>query len=255
MKARKNPRKSVLSLFSKEESAVQLAGDTNREPASDSGPALMPGKPRLVELFADFRDAGAAGFALSQVPRAGDILWVQDRMAALETGRPFGQAFARFGGDAQRLVLACSRGAADLLWTMEEGLRCPSLSAIIGEVWGDPRALDFTATKRLATRAERQGVHVFLIRFNATATLSAARQRWNISSLPSAPHPWDDRAPGAPRWRAELFRARRDRPGVWDASYDSAAHRLDLVPPLRDSAVGGPEREHEPQRLPRAVGE
>lgn len=226
--------------------------------AAVAAPLRLPGAPQFVELFADFRDAGAAGFALAQVPRAGRVLWVQDRLAALETGRPFGQAFARFGGEAERLVLACSRSAPDLLWAMEEGLRCASLSAIIGEVYGDPRVLDFTATKRLATRAERQGVPVFLIRFNGTANLSAARQRWNIRSLPSAPHPYDARAPGAPRWRAELFRARGMKPGVWDADYDRAAHRLDLVPAFRDPAVAGPEYEGEfgsgADRLPRAIG-
>jgi protein ImuA len=194
----------------------------------------LPGAAQLVELFSDFRDAGVAGFALAQVPRGGRILWVQERMAALETGRPFGQGFDRFGGDPEQLVLACSRNATDLLWAMEEGLRCTSISAIIGEVWGDPKALDFTATKRLAMRAERQGVHVFLIRFQGHPNLSAARQRWNIRSLPSAPHPYDAKAPGAPRWEAELFRSRGVKPGICQAGYDRAAHRLDLVPVLPD---------------------
>ncbi|MXO89777.1 ImuA family protein [Pontixanthobacter aquaemixtae] len=202
---------------------------------ADSTP--LAAKPQLVELFSDFRDAGVAGFALAQVPRGGRILWVQERMAALETGRPFGQGFGRFGGDPEQLVLACSRNTGDLLWTMEEGLRCTSIAAIIGEVWGDPKALDFTATKRLAMRAERQGVHVFLIRFQGHPNLSAARQRWNISSLPSAPHPYDGKAPGIPRWRAELFRARGAKPGIWQAEYDRAAHRLDLVPLLSHPAM------------------
>ncbi|WP_162789506.1 hypothetical protein [Altererythrobacter sp. ZODW24] len=228
--------KSGLSLVSKDNRAVFGAAQANR-PANDAISPILPGKPQLVELFADFRDGGAVGFALSQVPTGGSVLWVQERMAALETGRPFGRAFARFGGDPEQLVLACSRNAADLLWAMEEGLRCSSLSAIIGEVYGDPRALDFTATKRLAMRAERQGVHIFLIRFQGSATLSAARQRWNIRSLPSAAHPFDDRAPGPPRWHAELFRARGMRPGTWEASYDRASHRLDLVPPLRHPEV------------------
>ena len=30
--------------------------------------------------------------------------------------------------------------------------------AVIGELWGDPAALDFTATRRLAVAAERSGV-------------------------------------------------------------------------------------------------
>lgn len=194
--------------------------------------------PELVELFADFRDAGAAGFALAQIPRFGRILWVQERVAELETGRPFGQAFGQFGGNPDNLVLASSRNASEMLWAMEEGLRCTSLSAIIGEIWGDPRVLDFTATKRLAVRAEQQGVQVFLIRFNGTPNLSAARQRWTVCSLPSLPHLHDPRAPGPPRWQAELFRSRGSKPGVWTASYDQAAHRLNLAAPLSNPEVG-----------------
>ncbi len=221
---------------------MQLVSNDNSETfigprTVDAIRALPQLRSQLVEMFADFRDAGAAGFALAQVPRGGRILWIQERLVALETGRPFGEACERFGCNIERLVLACSRNTADLLWAMEEGLRCGSLAAIIGEAWGNPRALDFTATKRLAMRAERQGVPVFLLRYNAQADLSAARQRWNVRSLPSAPHPYDAKAPGAPRWQGELFRARDTRPGVWAVEYDRAAHRLDLVSPLPDPAV------------------
>ena len=53
------------------------------------------------------------------------------------------------------LIHVEARDARDALWAMEEGLRCAALSAVIGELWGDPRALDFTATRRLAVAAER----------------------------------------------------------------------------------------------------
>lgn len=193
-----------------------------------------PGRPTLVEIFGQDRDAGAAGFSLAQVPRGGAVLWVQDRLAARETGHPHGRAFQHFGADPDRLVLACGRDGADVLWTMEEGLKCTALAAVIGEIWGNPRALDFTATKRLALRAERAGVHAFLIRFGAAAGLSSARRRWRVASCPSAAHPHDPRAPGAPCWRVELFRARGQQPGTWVASYDAAAHRLDLSAAFRD---------------------
>ena len=85
---------------------------------------------------------------------------------------------------------------------------------MIGELWGDPAALDFTATRRLAVAAERSGVPCWLVRLGGTANLSGARMRWRIASAPSLPNPFDPRAPGAPAWDAELFRARgmRARP-------------------------------------------
>ncbi len=230
---RKTPILSLVSdLSARKPKAAQLR---------DSKAPDLERQTSLSEIFAGPRDAGAIGFALAQVPRkGGQLLWVQDRMAAVETGRPCGQAFPEFGADAEQLVLACARSGADVLWTMEEGLKCASLSAIVGEVWGDSRALDFTATKRLAIRAERQGVPVFLLRFGGSANLSAARLRWRVASLPSLPHPHDDRAPGQPRWRAELFRARGAKPGIWTARYDSAAHRLHLDAAFPDPALASP---------------
>ncbi len=205
------------------------------------GPRLA-GTPQLVELFAAARDAGAIGFTLAQIPAGRPVLWVQDRMSALEMGQPYGPALGRFGADPAQLILVRARTATDALWAMEEGLKCATLGAIVGEIWGDPRALDFTATKRLAVRSERARIPAFLIRFGARETLSAARQRWRIGSIPSPPHPHDPRAPGTPCWQTELFRARDARPGRWQASYDRAAHRLDLAAAFRDPAVAPPWR-------------
>ena len=80
--------------------------------------------------------------------------------------------------------------------------------------------------------AERRGVPVVLVRPGATvADLSAARARWRVASAPSATHPWDPNAPGAPRWTAELFRARGHRPGAWTAGWDGALSLEDVPAP------------------------
>lgn len=208
-----------------------------RAGAGAEGPDFPAGRAELTEVFASGGDAGAIGFALAQLPAGKPLLWVQDRLSAFEAGRPHGGGLKRFGADPDRLVLVCARDAGDVLWTMEEGLKCAALGGVIGEVWGAARALDFTASKRLALRAERTGIPVTLLRFSAPEDLSAARRRWRVTSLPSAPHPGDPKAPGAPRWRAELFRARDRTPGVWEAEYDGAAHRLRLAPTLPDPAL------------------
>jgi protein ImuA len=174
------------------------------------------------------------GFALSRLPRGtAPVLWVQDRLSCKEAGRP---ALAGMRADRPVIMVGLSR-AVDVLWAMEDGLRCRSLGAVIGEIWGDPPCLDFTATKRLALRAEAGDVPCWLIRRAASPDLSAARERWRIASIPSAPHPHDPQAPGAPRWALDLFRARHTRPGQWVASYDRATDRVDLAVPVRDRAV------------------
>jgi protein ImuA len=174
------------------------------------------------------------GFALSRLPRTqAPVLWVQDRLSRKEAGRP---ALAGISGDRPIIMVDLSR-AVDVLWAMEDGLRCRALGAVIGEIWGDPPGLDFTATKRLAIRAEAADVSCWLIRRAASPDLSAARDRWRIASLPSAPHPHDPQAPGAPRWSLDLFRSRRVKPGKWVATYDGAADRIHLTAPARDRAV------------------
>ena len=200
-----------------------------------------PSRPTLSEIFAARpRDAGWAGFLLAQLDPAMPLLWVQERMAILESGRihPPGLPFPD-------LIHVEARDARAALWAMEEGLRCSGLSAVVGEIWGDPAALDFTATRRLAVAAERSGVAAFLIRLGGHANLSGARMRWRIASLPSPAHSFDARAPGASAWEAELFRARGRPPGRWSIADEPQAgleDRLRLLAAAGGGALGEGQR-------------
>ena len=189
----------------------------------------------LSEVFPETAcDAAAIGFVMSCLgPGHGPILWVQDRLSLKEAGRPY---MAGLGTDRPVIRGDVTR-PVDVLVAMEDGLRCKGLSAVIGEVWGDPPALSFTATKRLVLRAEAGAVPCWLVRRAASPDLSAARDRWRVGSLSSAPHPDDAQAPGDPRWRVELFRSRQSRPGVWEAIYDRSADRVRLAAPLRDGSL------------------
>lgn len=186
-----------------------------------------PAQPTLAEIFPETAvDGAATGFALAHLRRGGGpVLWVQDRLSRREAGHPY---LAGMGSDAPQVLAVTVSRPADVLWAMEEGLRCPTLGAVIGEIWGDPPVLDFTATKRLALRAEAHGVSAWLIRRAATADLSAARERWRVASLPSASVRDDMRAPGAAQWRVDLFRARWRAPGRWVARHDRKSHAIVL---------------------------
>src|SRR4051794_13372818 len=153
-----------------------------------------PPQPTLAELFAAHpRDGGWAGFLLAQLDTAKPLLWVQERMAILESGRVHPP-----GLPSQGLIHVQTRDARDALWAMEEGLRCSGLSAVIGEIWGDPKVLDFTATRRLAVAAERSGVPCWLVRLGGTANLSGARMRWRGGGQTAPGNPPDAQAPRAP---------------------------------------------------------
>jgi protein ImuA len=168
-------------------------------------------------------DGAITGFVLSCLPDSdAPVLWISDRMSRRENGRLYGPALARFGFKGRVLRVEVSH-PRDVLWAMEEGAGCAGVAAVVGEIHGAPEVLSFTATKRLALRSEAADVPVWLIRSGDHGALSAARERWRLSSLPSDTHPWNVAAPGAPVWEAELFRARGRAPGTWEARHDAAA--------------------------------
>jgi protein ImuA len=181
------------------------------------------------------RDSGWAGFLLPQIDRSKPVLWVQERMAILESGRIYPPGLG--GLD---LIHVEARDARAALWAMEEGLRCSALSAVIGEVYGDPSSLDFTATRRLAVASERSSVPCWLVRLGGTSNLSGARMRWRIASAASLFNSLDSRAPGLPTWDAELFRARGFAPGRWSIAHE--ADRFHLVSRAGDRALGEGQR-------------
>jgi protein ImuA len=156
-------------------------------------------------------------------------------MAILESGRVHPS-----GLPTQNVIHVEARDARDALWAMEEGVRCSCLSAVIGEIWGDPRPLDFTATRRLAVASERSGTPCWLVRLGGTANLSGARMRWRVASAPSLVNELDPKAPGLAAWGAELFRARGMPPGRWSVAYE--ADRFHLVAASGDRTLGEVER-------------
>ena len=195
-----------------------------------------PLRPTLSELFADHPgDGGWAGFLLAQLDPGKPILWVQERMAILESGRVHPPGLA-----CRELIHVEARNAREALWAMEEGVRCAALGCVIGEIRGDPRALDFTATRRLAVAAERSGVACWLVRLGGATNLSGARMRWRIASAPSLANALDERAPGLPAWDAELFRARGCPPGRWRLAHDEGGFHL--VAGAGDRALGEDRR-------------
>lgn len=171
-----------------------------------------------TELFAASREGGGAGLALAlALDRAGGDerpwLWVQDKAALRLSGRPYRPGLPP--ALRHRLIHVAAERAEDALFALEEGLRCRDLAFVIGEIAGNPRALDLTASRRLSLAAERHGSALYLLRIDARRDLSSARMRWQVASAPSAAPRWNPAAPGAPAWQAQLFRARGYPPGEW----------------------------------------
>jgi protein ImuA len=189
-------------------------------------------EPTLAEVFAAPAAASAAAaLALANHSVEGadrPLLWVQDRLSRIETGAPYGPALGR-----PFLHVAAHQPALTLA-AMEEGLRSGAVAAVLGEIWGEPAVADFTATRRLAMRAEASGTPCWLIRHAAAPALSAARLRLRVAPWPSAPHPDDPQAPGDPCWRVTQFRARGARTGDWVIRHDPKTHHLHILAALSD---------------------
>jgi protein ImuA len=100
---------------------------------------------------------------------------------------------------------------------------------VILEPWGDPKALDLTASRRIALACARSGVPALLLRSGGAAGPSAARTRWILRAAASGP----SEAWGAPLFDASLARNRSGRTGRWtmEWSRDAGLFR----DPARDS--------------------
>ena len=197
-------------------------------------------QPLHSEIFASVGDASGAGLALTlardalRVARETEdplaeaedrrqVLWVQDKRAIQRGGRPYRHGLPR--DLCHRLIHVEAKTPEDALFALEEGLRCRDLACVIGEVVGNPKALDFTASRRLSLAAEKYCVPLWLVRLEAEPDLSSARMRWRVEAAPSARPLWNADAPGIPAWKAELFRARSHAPGEWILSDDDGRLR------------------------------
>lgn len=213
----------------------------------------LAAQPLHSEIFACGREASGAGLALALLrdglaatSRGEDrrqVLWVQERAAMRLGGRPYLHGLP--DDLRHRVIHVAAKTPEDALFAMEEGLKCRDLACVIGEIAGNPRKLDFTASRRLSLAAEKHGVALWLVRLDASPDLSSARMRWRVVAAPSLPQRWDSEAPGQARWRTELFRARGYLPGEWmmsNADTGLRAERYSNAPDHGDLAGGSAAR-------------
>ena len=146
-----------------------------------------------------------AGILATLMQHGGACLWISTRR------RLFPPALMAFGVEPDRVVFIDVQREKDMLWAMEEALKCRGLAAVIAEV----REISFAESRRLQLAVESSKVTGFLLRndprkLNTTTCVA----RWQVSPLPSKP---EDGLPGIgfPRWQVDLLRVRNGNPGSW----------------------------------------
>jgi protein ImuA len=179
--------------------------------------------------------AAAALFVAGILARSrGAVLWV------LERADLFAPALAAAGLPPARVLF--TEAGRDVLTAMEEGLREPGLSGVVGET---TRPVTLTASRRLQLAAETSGVPAFLVRRSRIfddprlAEPNAAVTRWRIAALPSRPPvPEAPDVPGlaSALWRLDLIRCRGGEPATWIVGACDAQGRLSLVSDISDGS-------------------
>jgi protein ImuA len=213
----------------------------------------------------------AAGFALAVAKCAAPssrLFWVSEDMAFAESGVPHGAGLDAFGLAPEQLVMVSTTHRRDLLWAIEEALRCGATTAVIGEMRAG--AIDGVAIRRLSLAAAESGTLALLLRTEPPGDASTAATRWVVSAtsntnvIPGRGHSERTRNPetdaefvsgfrirtfGAsrndekikPRIAAQLVRNRRGPTGTWilewsgsDGQFILATHAQPLAAPALD---------------------
>jgi len=150
-----------------------------------------------------------AGLIGSLIKSTGTVLWIST------SRRLFPPALQTFGIQPDRVIFVDIQKQKDVMWAMEEALKCGALAAVVGELTN----IDFTSSRRLQLAVEQSQVTGFVLRppirhLNTTACVT----RWKITSMPGEPI---DNLPGVgyPQWKVELLRVRNGKPGTWEISW------------------------------------
>jgi protein ImuA len=197
--------------------------------------AALPwhGLPRgvLHEISGPAMDSAATGFCTVLLTRlAGDarsVLWV------CPSNDLYGPGLVSYGLPLERLILVRARRPAEILWTVEEALRCRGLGAVLGEI----SDLSLAASRRLQLAARKSGVTALLLRRHEENPVTTAVTRWRITAASGRASRGTNLNT---RWRIDLVRCRGLLHGEeghverWLVEWDRATRRFGVVPDLRD---------------------
>ncbi len=149
-----------------------------------------------------------AGLLKSLMENGGNSLWISNRRMI------FPPALKAFGVEPDHVIFIDLQKEKDVLWTVEEALKCEKLAAVIGEVG----QVNFAQSRRLQLAVEKSRVTGFILRGNEHKGATACVARWKINPASSQP---EQGMPGVglPRWQVELLKVRNGNPGEWNMEW------------------------------------
>ena len=167
----------------------------------------------IHEFISNVKENAAAtnGFMaalISRLVKKGTAVWVSSKRTL------FPPALKVFGIEPERIIFIDLWRQKDVLWAIEEALRCDAVSAVIGEL----SELSFTESRRLQLAVEQSRVTGFIHRYSPKSeNITACVTRWKIKPLPSD----ISGIPGTgfPRWNVQLLKVRNGKPGTWQIEW------------------------------------
>lgn len=123
----------------------------------------------------------------------------------------FPPALNYYGIRPDRIIFVDVRKSADLLWMIEQALKCEALGAVVGEV----KELNLMQSRRLQLAVEQSRVPCFLHRYQPRVKSAVASVcRWKVKptasrSLSGMP------GVGFPVWEVTLDKVRNGHSGSW----------------------------------------
>jgi protein ImuA len=155
------------------------------------------------------------GIVAALMKNSGAAIWISNNKNI------FPPALKAFNIPPDRIIFIELKKEKEILWVMEEALKCTGLAAVIGEV----AELGFTASRRLQLAVEESRVTGFILRRNPkNINTTACVTRWNITAASSE---LKDNMPGVgfPRWNVELVKVRNGKPGKWQLEFAAGNFR------------------------------
>lgn len=163
--------------------------------------------------------AGKIAFAFMLAARlGGQVMWVQ-KVGHSECMNPEG--FANIF-DPSNILITRTKTQIDTLAVAEEALRSGAVQLVVYEL---DKPISLTAGRRLQLAAQAgQALGLGLI--NDDMGSNAAETRWHVSPV------FDPIDSTLQNWN--LIKNKSGTKGAWNVRWDTAAHRVDVVPPTGD---------------------
>lgn len=176
------------------------------------------------------------GLLSSVIENDGAIVWASASRFIFPPG------LSGYGIKPDRFIFIDLNKTRDVLWTMEEALKCSAVMAVVGELTD----LNFTTSRRLQLAVEQSKVTGFVLRSRNPGT-TACVSRWRVTPLPS--HTVDNiPGVGIPQWKVELMRIRNGRPGAWDIRWEDGRFTLAAVQEQTSDGLEQPKFTETPRK-------